>query len=461
VRYNSDSSGKSHGFLFSGGSFTTLDDPLGTNGTVVSGIVNTGDFVGSYIDSNSMVHGFFTGRVVGSNEIVPITLDNPLGTNGTTLFGVSTGTIVSAGGIVGDYTDSSNTSHGFLFGGGPLIPIDDPSGTKGTFVHGINDFGQIVGNYTDSSFTNHGFLYNGGSYTTLDDPLGTNGTFAYGINDTGQIVGIYIDSSNKTHSFLYSGGNYTTIDDPLGINGTTAFGINDAGQIVGQYIDGGGFVHGFLATPTGAIFPFTGDPLSQIEAIYIGYFGRAGDPAGTNFWTNQLLNGGSTAQTMTGIAASFSVQPESQAQYPFLANPLGATTSGASNQLDQFINSVYQNLFGRAADGTDTSGGLGFWRVQILNVLATHDSTALANELGSFILQVAYGAQGQDQAVLANKVTVADAITQTFSAHNIKFGNDNSTADQFAHTDIASVTASAASVTAAEVAIVGIVNSLI
>ena len=202
-----------------------------------------------------------------------------------------------------------------------------------------------------------------------------------------------------------------------------------------------------------------------LEAIYIGYYGRAGDPDGTSYWTNQLLNGGSTVQTMTGIAASYSVQPESQAQYPFLANPLGATTSGAGNDLDQFINSAYQNLFGRGADGTDTSGGLGYWRGQILNALATHDSTTLANELGSFILQVADGAQntgaGQDQTVLANKVTVADAITQTFSANNIHFGNDGSAADQFAHTDIASVTVSAASVTAAEVAIIGIINPLV
>jgi hypothetical protein len=218
-------------------------------------------------------------------------------------------------------------------------------------------------------------------------------------------------------------------------------------------------------TTLGATFPFTGDAMSQIETIYIGYFGRAGDPVGTTYWINQLLNGGSTVQSMTGIAASYSVQPESQAQYPFLANPLSATTSGAGNQLDQFINSVYQNLFGRVADGTDTSGGLGYWRGQILNVLATHDATALANELGSFILQVAYGAQNtaasQDQTVLTNKVTVADFFTQALAAHNIHFGNDGSAADQAAHTDIASVTADPASVHAAEVAIVGIIPSLV
>jgi probable HAF family extracellular repeat protein len=140
--------------------------------------------------------------------------------------------------------------------------IDDPLGTTGNFAHGVNDFGQIVGNYTDSSSKSHGFLYNAGTYTTLDDPLGTNGTFAYGINDAGQIVGIYIDSSNKTHSFLYSGHTYTTFDDPSGDNGTTALGINDFGQIVGQYIDGGGIEHGFLANPS----------QSTTQTIQIDYF---------------------------------------------------------------------------------------------------------------------------------------------------------------------------------------------
>jgi hypothetical protein len=34
---------------------------------------------------------------------------------------------------------------------------------------------------------NHGFIYDG-SYTTLDDPFGTNGTQLLGINNTGQNV---------------------------------------------------------------------------------------------------------------------------------------------------------------------------------------------------------------------------------------------------------------------------------
>jgi hypothetical protein len=32
-----------------------------------------------------------------------------------------------------------------------------------------------------------------------------------------------------------------------------------------------------MATPT---FPFTGDTLAEVEALYIGYFERVGDPGG-------------------------------------------------------------------------------------------------------------------------------------------------------------------------------------
>jgi hypothetical protein len=305
---------------------------------------------------------------------------------------------------------------------------------------------------------------NGTFQAPITYAAGTN-PFHVAIGDLNgdSIPDIVVSNVNSNHVSVLLGNGDGTFQAP------TAYVTGNAQSVAIGDLNGDGKLDLAVANngpyTVSVLLNVTGDAMSQIETIYIGYFGRAGDPGGTNYWTNQLLTGGSTVQTMTGIAASYSVQPEAQAQYPFLANPSGATTSGAGNQLDQFINSVYQNLFGRAADGTDTSGGLSYWRGQILNVLATHDSTALANELGSFILQVAYGAQntgaGQDQTVLANKVSVADAITQTFSAHNIQFGNDGSAADQFAHTDIASVTASAASVTAAEVAIIGIIPSLI
>ena len=50
------------------------------------------------------------------------------------------------------------------------------------------------------------------------------------------------------------------------------------------------------------------------EALYIGYFGRAGDPEGDSYWLNQL-SGGNISEA--GMASSFSVQPEATALYPF------------------------------------------------------------------------------------------------------------------------------------------------
>src|SRR5207342_847196 len=111
--------------------------------------------------------------------------------------------------------------------------------------------------------------------------------------------------------------------------------------------------------------------------------------------------------------------------------PQSSSTTGPGNALTAFVNQIYQNLFGRDADGTDTTGGLGFWRGQILPKI--NNPAALQAELGVFILQVALGAQPADAAVLQAKVTVADALTQQFTQHGILFGDDDSRADHFAH----------------------------
>src|SRR5262249_61333163 len=52
-----------HGFLLSGGTYTTLDDPLATGGTIASGINASGQVVGVYQDSSGRHHGIlFSGR---------------------------------------------------------------------------------------------------------------------------------------------------------------------------------------------------------------------------------------------------------------------------------------------------------------------------------------------------------------------------------------------------------------
>src|ERR1700727_517123 len=91
--------------------------------------------------------------------------------------------------------------------------------------------------------------------------------------------------------------------------------------------------------------------VTSIEQFYIGYFGRAADPAGLNYWLSQEAAGVSDVQ----IASSFAAQPEALALYPQLGTPILLQQSTAA-QLN-FINAVYQNLFGHPAD----SAGAGVW----------------------------------------------------------------------------------------------------
>ena len=57
VGFYEDSSLKLHGFLKSGSTYTTLDDPSATGNTVANGINASGQIVGDYINATGY-HGF-------------------------------------------------------------------------------------------------------------------------------------------------------------------------------------------------------------------------------------------------------------------------------------------------------------------------------------------------------------------------------------------------------------------
>jgi probable HAF family extracellular repeat protein len=258
--------GAAHGFLYSGGIYTTLDDPdpLAT-ATFAQGINNAGQIVGYYRDSNGNAHGF-----LDSNGTFT-TLDDP-DPLATSTFAQG---IDDAGQIVGYYTEANGSRHGFRYSGGTYSTVDDSSGTS-TEIFGINGAGQIVGTYqftkievlghgliVQYTWTN-GFYQNGSNYPSLDDPASDgsppqgffdSGTFAQGINNSDKIIGYTCDSSGAVHGFLYSSGVFTTVDDPLGVGGSPGFngtfgeGINDTGQIVGYFLGASGNIHAFLADP--------------------------------------------------------------------------------------------------------------------------------------------------------------------------------------------------------------------
>lgn len=126
-----------------------------------------------------------------------------------------------------------------------------------------------------------------------------------------------------------------------------------------------------------------------VESLYIGYFGRAAEPDGFDYWTYQISQG---LMDLTQVAASFSVQPEAMAKYAFL--------NGTSSNASAFVDLVYLNLFNRLPDAE----GKAYW----LDFL---DDAANPNAVGSFILAVINGATGDDAATVTNKIAVAYDFT--------------------------------------------------
>jgi hypothetical protein len=277
VGYLSDSTG-THGFSKTGSSFTTLNYPGAPLSTFAEGINNKGDVV-----------GWYNGDVAGYNNPTPgnhgflysggvyTAINDPSATVNTYAQSIN-----NKDQIVGFYENVASTGaqifHGFLYRGGQYITLDDPSSNSnnigngpvfGTVAMGINNKGNIVGYYYfDNSDRAKGFIFSNGSYTTLDDPVGVGGTFALGINNKDEVVGFYYDSLHRQHGFLFSDGNYTTLDDPLGVNGTYATDINDASLIVGYYLGSGiNREHGFLAS--GSTVP----EASTWEMMLLGFIG--------------------------------------------------------------------------------------------------------------------------------------------------------------------------------------------
>jgi probable HAF family extracellular repeat protein len=235
-----DARGIPHGYLYSGGRYTTFDISVSGTLTVAWGINNPGQIVGS-------VRGF--GRFDPSSGYVfdgsSYNLVNVPGAYSTQALGIN-----SAGQVVGTYSTSRfGLGPGFVLSGGNYTTLNAP-GAAFTVANGINVDGQIV----IYSQPGGSFLLSDGKYTSLRAP-GTQSitdTVAYGINDAGQIVGEFFvpnGPNSGDHGFLLSGGIYTRFDVP-DARRTFAFGINDAGQIVGRYEDASGNALGFLATPT-------------------------------------------------------------------------------------------------------------------------------------------------------------------------------------------------------------------
>ena len=124
---------------------------------------------------------------------------------------------------------------------------------------------------------------------------------------------------------------------------------------------------------------------NQITKLYVGYFDRAADSGGLNFWVSQLDAGAS----LVDVAYSFSLSQEYQDIYGGLSD-------------SQLVDAIYLNLFNRAPDPE----GQAYW----LNELANGKPHA------RLLVDIMSGAQGNDKLILENTAIVAQDWTSS-TAH--------------------------------------------
>lgn len=282
-----DGVGRQHGFLLSGGRFTTIDVPgsfVGAPGnlpSVARGIGPSGDIVGQFTapynpplstsvgfdspaycpsatppQSAACTKGFLYSR--GSFAVV-LFPGHP---------GAIPGRILPDGSIYGCLHDFDTMGSMFsaawtrlgdtsiAAGGGALF---DPALSYPNSMHGgaTPDGSVVTGFYIDMAVTpnhQHGYFLQNGVLQTYDVPNSTL-TVVWDINPGREAVGTYVDQGGVQRGFVQwpDGSAPITIDVPstAPFNSvlTIAMSINPAGVIAGQYKDSSGHTHGFVAMP--------------------------------------------------------------------------------------------------------------------------------------------------------------------------------------------------------------------
>ncbi|MDF2466745.1 MAG: hypothetical protein K0Q43_4980, partial [Ramlibacter sp.] len=161
---------------------------------------------------------------------------------------------------------------------------------------------------------------------------------------------------------------------------------------------------------------------SQLESLYLAYFGRPADFDGLVFYTSN------PNFDIWSVAAAFSASPESQALYGTGVAPnfISAAT----------INAIYQNLFNRDAE----PAGLSYWAGEV----ASGRLTAAGAAYGILL-----GAQNDDAIAVANKLAASAAFTAALDTAPEIIGYTGDDAAAAARAWLATVSADPATLTAA------------
>jgi hypothetical protein len=225
--------------------------------TQIQGITTAGRMAGFFLDVTGASHGFLCAGFPANLAChqVDVTIDQVLMAD-TLILGLQ-----EDGQFVGSYRDAKARIHGYLSSEGYFTRIDVP-GALATVVAGVvtttseKTTATIVGFFLDATFSIHGFLctrpVSPQCFIRFDVTL--NGipqamTQVTGINQQ-QLVGSFRDPSGQAHGFRcvlpVTSTCFTQLDARNGTH-TEILGLNDRGQVVGHFRDPTGLQHGFSA----------------------------------------------------------------------------------------------------------------------------------------------------------------------------------------------------------------------
>jgi len=151
-----------------------------------------------------------------------------------------------------------------------------------------------------------------------------------------------------------------------------------------------------------------------VQKLYVAYFSRPADAAGLAYWENVVTAAkGNTA----AVSAAFAASQEYKDTF-------------AGQSAYQVINTIYQNLFGRAAE----ADALTFWGQGLLTGKFSIDNAVTA---------IAAGAQGTDMVAYNSKVAAATAFSAALDTPAEILGYNGVAANNAAKAWLAGVTTQA------------------
>jgi hypothetical protein len=270
----------SHGFLWSGGSFTQID--VGSFGTFLTAINASGIAAGFYYASADDAKNFkytamtydtvrhthtdvpfnsrysavalginAAGIVIGSAFRGPDEKAFYVKPGRTVQVSVPNSPYVTVGVAINDRNESllsgvdlSNNEYAYLLRGGKFTQLAPPGGAS---VNGfgcagnsgfINTAGVVGGSYGVDTGV-FGFTFSNGRYKTYEFPNQPAQTTVSGVSASGVVAGCYLDSSAgyASKGFVYTKRTYHTILVP-GSSSTWIVGINAGNSLIGQYASG-------------------------------------------------------------------------------------------------------------------------------------------------------------------------------------------------------------------------------